>query len=103
MSSNVPSGTRFNFVTEKPFFAAAPKGRPDVIAHRGGGGEWPGETLLAFDQAIKLGVDVLEMDVRRTRDDKIILMHNKKVDETTDGTGRVRELDMNYLRTRNAA
>ena len=98
MSSN-SSKRRFNLVNAKPFFAAAPKDRPDVIAHRGGGGEWPGETIFAFEQAIKLGVDVLEMDVRRTRDDQIILMHDCKVDRTTDGTGRVRKLDMKYLKT----
>jgi glycerophosphoryl diester phosphodiesterase len=103
MSSGDPSGTRFNFVSEKPFFAAAPKDRPDVIAHRGGGGEWPGETIYAFREAIKLGVDVLEFDVRRTADDQIVLMHNSTVDETTDGTGHVRTKTLKELKKLNAA
>ena len=103
MSTELSTERLFNIVSEKPFFAVAPKDRPDVIAHRGGGGELPGETIYAFQQATLLGVDVLEMDVRRTRDDQIILMHSGSVDKTTDGHGRIRELDMRYLRTLNAA
>jgi glycerophosphoryl diester phosphodiesterase len=80
----------------KPFFRAATH-EPEVIAHRGGGGEWPGETMYAFDQALKLRVDVLELDVRRTKgeekdgakDGEIILMHNGSVNKTTDGMGCV--------------
>lgn len=88
--------------TVRPFFSAA-KNHPEVIAHRGGGGEWPGETIDAFRQAIKLGVDVLEFDVRRTADDKIILMHNCTVNKTTDGKGRVRRMMMQDLKSLNAA
>jgi glycerophosphoryl diester phosphodiesterase len=101
MSTN-QSG-RFNAVSKRPFFVAAPKDRPDVIAHRGGAGEWPGETILAFEKAIKHGVDVLEMDVRRTKDDEIILMHNGKVDKTTDGHGHIRALTLAELKKLNAA
>ena len=103
MSSSDPSGTRFNVVSEKPFFAAAPKNRPDVIAHRGGGGEWPGETMFAFRKAIERGVDVLEFDVRRTADDEIVLMHNPTVDDTTDGSGFVLNKTLKQLKELNAA
>jgi anaerobic selenocysteine-containing dehydrogenase len=47
---------------EHPFFARAGN-RPEVIAHRGGDGQWPGETMFAFKRAMALKVDVLEMDV----------------------------------------
>jgi glycerophosphoryl diester phosphodiesterase len=63
-----------------------------VIAHRGGGGQWPGETLFAFRNAVN--ADVLEMDVRITSDDKLVLMHNASVDNTTNGVGLVRSMKL---------
>jgi len=71
-----------------PFFTRA-RHRPEVIAHRGGAGQWPGETLYAYERAAKLGVDVLELDIHSTRDGVLVLMHNASVDETTDGRGAV--------------
>lgn len=59
-----------------------------VVAHRGGGGQWPGETLFAFRNAVN--ADVLEMDVRITSDDQLVLMHNASVNDTTNGVGLVR-------------
>ena len=57
----------------------------DVIAHRGGKGEAPEETLFAFAHAKSLDVDVLEMDIRVTRDGELVLMHNPTVRATTNG------------------
>lgn len=57
----------------------------DVIAHRGGDGQWPGETLFAFGNATTLGVDALEMDIRVTRDNQLVMMHNPTVRATTKG------------------
>ena len=59
----------------------------EVIAHREGGGEWPGETLFAFQEALKAGVDVLEMDVHRTCNGVLVLMHDKRLEVTTNGSG----------------
>jgi glycerophosphoryl diester phosphodiesterase len=87
---------------DRPFFQKG-KRPVEVIAHRGGGGEWPGETVYAFQQAITTGVDILEMDVHRTRDGALVLMHNETVDETTDGTGSIKDLDLSYIRTLDAA
>jgi len=67
----------------------------DVIAHRGGGGQWPGETLFAFRNAVN--ADVLEMDVRITSDDKLVLMHNASVNDTTDGVGLVRSMKLTEI------
>jgi glycerophosphoryl diester phosphodiesterase len=83
---------------------------PRAIAHRGGLGLWPENTLLALENAQALGVDVLEMDLRATADGVIVLMHDRTVDRTTDGSGPVgqmrfaelRELDAGY-RFRNAS
>ena len=54
-----------------------------VIAHQGGDGLWPGDTLYAFEKAVELGADVLEMDAHITKDGQIVLMHDEKVDRTT--------------------
>lgn len=69
-----------------------------VIAHQGG--EWlrPSNTLVAFDHAMELGVDVLEMDIHQTKDNVIILMHDDTVDRTTDGSGTITELSFAEIR-----
>jgi glycerophosphoryl diester phosphodiesterase len=66
-------------------FFSGSRHQVDVIAHRGGKGEAPDETLFAFANAKKLGVDVLEMDIRVTRDGELVLMHNPTVRATTNG------------------
>lgn len=63
-----------------------------VIAHRGGRGLWPENTLLAFEESVKIGVDVLEFDVHATRDSVLVVMHDATVDRTTEGTGRISDL-----------
>ena len=80
-----------------PFFAQV-KNRPEVIAHQGGRGQWPGETLYAFEQATKIGVDILEFDIRSTKDDQLVLMHNETVDSTTNGKGRIRQFTLKDLK-----
>jgi len=68
---------------------------PSVIAHQGGVGQWPSNTLYAFQQADLLaGVDELEFDVHRTADKHIVLMHDTSVDRTTDGSGLLREMTL---------
>ena len=84
-----------------PYYLNAP--RPLVIAHQGGDGLWPGDTLYAFEHAVDLGVDVLEMDAHITRDGQIVLMHDEKVDRTTDGTGLIEDLTLAQLRELDAA
>lgn len=80
-----------------PFFTQA-KNHPEVIAHRGGNGQWPGETMYALQQAVNLKVDILEMDVHSTSDGKLVLMHNNTVDETTNGKGCVKNLTWSKLK-----
>src|SRR5215211_4910421 len=80
-----------------PFFAAA-KNRPEVIAHRGGAGEWPAETKFAFTEAVRIGVDVLEMDVHLTKDQHLVLMHDDTVDATTNGRGPIRKFTLSQLK-----
>ena len=77
--------------------------RPLVIAHQGGDGIWPGDTLYAFEKAVEIGADVLEMDAHITRDGAIVLMHDEEVDRTTDGTGLIENLTLDELKQLDAA
>ena len=79
---------------EFPFFESD---RPMVIAHQGGEGLRPSNTLIAFENAVALGVDVLEMDVHSTNDGVLVLIHDDTVDRTTDGTGRVNDFALAEL------
>jgi glycerophosphoryl diester phosphodiesterase len=76
--------------------------RPLAIAHQGGGGLWPENTLLAFERSVELGVDALEMDLRGTADGHIVVHHDPSVDRTTDGTGLVASLTLEKLRALDA-
>lgn len=78
---------------ERAFFAArAPV--PLVIAHRGGAQLRPENTLAAFEHALALGADVLEMDVRASAEGEIVVIHDATVERTTDGSGPVAALTL---------
>jgi HEAT repeat protein/glycerophosphoryl diester phosphodiesterase len=63
-----------------------------VIARHGSLENTPENTFAAFEKAADIGVFGLEVDVRRTKDDKLILMHDDTIDRTTDGRGYVTKL-----------
>ncbi|SIQ25677.1 glycerophosphoryl diester phosphodiesterase [Alkalispirochaeta americana] len=86
-----------------PFFQALPQDRAAVIAHRGGSGLWPENTLEAFRGALAIGSDVLEMDVHGTAEGEPVVIHDETVDRTTDGTGRVRSFTLKELQKLDAA
>jgi glycerophosphoryl diester phosphodiesterase len=75
---------------------------PEVIAHRGGNGQWPGETMRAFRAAATLGVDILDMDVFISQNEELMVMHDHEVDKTTNGRGVINKLDSGYLQDLNA-
>lgn len=83
-------------------FVANIKDRPEVIAHRGGDGEWPGETIGAYEHARSLGVDIIEMDIYLTGDQHLVLMHDQSVSKTTDGGGNVESYTCDQIQTLNA-
>ncbi len=82
-------------LTERPFPLAR---RPFNIAHRGGAGVWPENTLYAFRHAYELGVDVLELDVHSTADGQIVVIHDDSVDRTSNGSGKVEDMTLADLR-----
>jgi glycerophosphoryl diester phosphodiesterase len=75
-------------------------GRFWKIAHRGFSGQYPENTMAAFEAAAKLPIDALELDVHSTRDGRIVVMHDPTLDRTTDRSGRV--FDQNWAALKNA-
>lgn len=69
-----------------------------IAAHRGAHLEAPENSLAAFKKAIELGIDIFELDVRRTKDGKLVLMHDKTVNRTTNGTGPVESFTFAEIR-----
>jgi len=70
-----------------------------VIGHRGAMGYAPENTLISFEEAIRRGADLLEMDVQLSADGEVVIMHDTSVDRTTDGEGLVRDLPWKKIKT----
>ncbi len=80
----------------------APGAPPFVVAHRGASGLAPENTLAAFRRALEIGAPAVECDVHLTADDVPIVIHDARVDRTTDGTGDVASLRLAELRALDA-
>ena len=59
------------------------------FAHRGFSGKYPENTILAFQKAIEVGADGIELDVQLTKDGEVVIIHDETIDRTTDGKGYV--------------
>lgn len=68
------------------------------IGHRGARAYEPENTLRSFKKAIELGVDAVELDVRKTKDDQLVVIHDPDVKRTTDGTGLVSDLTLKEIK-----
>jgi len=73
-------------------------GRTLVCAHRGVSAHFPENTLVAIEEAARIGAPMTEIDVRRTSDGHIVLMHDETVDRTTNGSGAVPNLTLEDIR-----
>ncbi len=62
------------------------------VAHRGASSYAPENTLEAFELALDQGADVIELDVHLTRDGEVVVMHDARVERTTDGRGKIRAM-----------
>lgn len=78
-----------------------------ILAHRGASGYYPENTMTAFRKAIEMGADGFELDVHLTKDGKMVVIHDEKVDRTSYHRGYVKDYtlaqlkDMNFNRKRN--
>ena len=73
-----------------------------VAAHRGWPAKYPENTMESFRAAEDIGVDQLELDVRITKDNELVIIHDATVDRTTNGTGLVREKTLAELKALDA-
>ncbi|MDQ0156449.1 glycerophosphodiester phosphodiesterase [Robertmurraya andreesenii] len=69
-----------------------------IFAHRGYSAKYPENTMKAFKEAEKAGADGIELDVQLTKDGEIVVIHDEKVDRTTNGTGYVIDFTFEELR-----
>jgi len=69
-----------------------------VVAHRGDWRHAPENSLAAIENCIRMGVDMVEIDVRRTKDGELVLMHDVTIDRTTTGKGPVSDWTLDSLR-----
>ncbi len=68
------------------------------IAHRGASAYEPENTLRSFKRAIEMGVDMIEFDVQLSRDRHLVIMHDEKLDRTTNGEGLVKDKTVSELK-----
>ena len=69
-----------------------------IFAHRGFSGKYPENTMLAFEKAVEIGVDGIELDVHLTKDNEIVIIHDEDIKRTCDGEGLVKDMTLEELR-----
>ncbi len=68
------------------------------IARRGASGYCPANTMAAFEKALEIDCGVVEFDIHKTKDNRIIVMHDENVAKTTDGLGNIRDLTLKQIK-----
>lgn len=71
---------------------------PIIFAHRGASRYIPENTQAAFERAIDLGADAVEFDVKLTKDQQVVIIHDKLLDRTTNGSGSVNKHTLSELK-----
>ncbi|MGV0770856.1 alpha/beta hydrolase [Mycobacterium syngnathidarum] len=84
-------------VTQADSRTPAERPATQVVAHRGASHDFPEQTRAAYVEALRQGADALECDVRLTKDGELVLIHDKTVDRTSSGTGRVGDMTLAEL------
>lgn len=69
----------------------------EITAHRGASAYSPENTMPAFRLAEKMAADSIELDVHMTRDGKIVVIHDEKIDRTSNGSGVIAEMELSEL------
>lgn len=68
-----------------------------VFAHRGASGDYPENTILSFEKAINLPIDGIELDVHKSKDGKLVVIHDEDVQRTFKGKGLVKDYTLEEL------
>ncbi|KAB8137530.1 glycerophosphodiester phosphodiesterase [Gracilibacillus oryzae] len=74
------------------------RNRVTVAAHRGFSSMYPENTLLAFKESLEKGVNMIEFDLRLSRDKVVMILHDETLDRTTNGTGPITDLTLRELK-----
>jgi len=74
-----------------------------IVAHRGGSALAPENTLVAFRNALRIGVEMVECDVHLSKDGAVVVMHDPSLERTTNGSGLIADKTLAELKTLNAA
>lgn len=69
-----------------------------LCAHRGAMDTHPENTIVSFEEAIRLNAKMIELDVRMTKDKKLVILHDETVDRTTNGTGKLKDLTLKQVK-----
>ncbi len=69
-----------------------------ILSHRGASAYAPENTIVAFKKAIEMNTDGIELDVHLSKDGHIIVMHDERVDRTTNGKGEIKDLLFHELK-----
>jgi glycerophosphoryl diester phosphodiesterase len=78
---------------------AAPPQPVTIVAHRGLAEGMPENTIAAFRQSVERGLRIIELDVRTTRDGHLVILHDVKLDRTTDCSGLLADLNFERIRS----
>lgn len=73
-----------------------------IIAHKGLSGFYPENTMLAFKKCLNLNIYGIELDVQKTKDNQIVVIHDEKVDRTFNGTGYIKDMTLSELQSLNS-
>jgi len=96
MTNAQEASDRFRQINREFLDPASP--RVLIAAHRGAHLDAPENSLEAFRQTIDMGIDIIELDVRCTKDGQLVVIHDRTVDRTTNGKGAVDSLTFDEIR-----
>ena len=68
-----------------------------VFAHRGASGDYPENTMLSFRKSLEIGVDGIELDVHKSKDGKLVVIHDEDIQRTFKGKGLVKDYTLEEL------
>lgn len=74
-----------------------------IIAHRGLSGFYPENTMLAFKKCLNLNIYGIELDVQKTKDNQLVVIHDEKIDRTFNGTGYIKDMTLKEIQALNSS
>lgn len=85
-----------------PLAYLGPNEEAAIVAHRGASGYAPENTMAAFELAVQMDADYIELDVRMSKDGELVVLHDETVERTTNGAGNVRDYTLSELKALDA-